>query len=79
MANNIKQVSNVNGSKMNLGQIETAAIRGVEQGSNDFDGVGSLNQAIIHQDFALISGSSATDDAFTGNAGTLTEAAHAGK
>ena len=34
MANNIKQVSNVNGSKMNLGQIEIAAIRGVEQGKN---------------------------------------------
>ena len=32
MANNIKQVDNVNGSKMNLGQIEIAAIRGVEQG-----------------------------------------------
>ena len=32
MANNIKKVSDVNGSKMNLGQIELAAIRGVEQG-----------------------------------------------
>ena len=36
MANDIKQVSNVNGSKMNLGQIEQAAIRGVEQGANVF-------------------------------------------
>ena len=36
MANSIKQVSNVNGSKMNLGDIELAAIRGVEQGNNTF-------------------------------------------
>ena len=36
MANDIKQVSNVNGSKMNLGDIEKAAIRGVEQGANTF-------------------------------------------
>ena len=36
-------------------------------------------QTIIHQDFATVSGSSATDDAFTGEAGVLTEAAHAGK
>ena len=33
MANNIKKVTNVNGGIMNLGQIEIAAIRGVEQGS----------------------------------------------
>ena len=32
MANNIKQVTGVNGSSMNLGDIEKAAIRGVEQG-----------------------------------------------
>ena len=38
MANNIKQVSDVNGSKMNLGDIELAAIRGVEQGTNHFSG-----------------------------------------
>tara|TARA_E500000178_G_scaffold280090_1_gene280040 strand:+ start:569 stop:1123 length:555 start_codon:yes stop_codon:yes gene_type:complete len=38
MANNIKQVSNVNGSTMNLGDIEKAAIRGVEQGTNHFSG-----------------------------------------
>ena len=39
MANNIKQVTNVNGSKMNLGDIELAAIRGVEQGNNDFQAI----------------------------------------
>jgi len=38
MANSIKQVTNVNGSKMNLGDIELAAIRGVEQGGNIFTG-----------------------------------------
>ena len=38
MANNIKKVDNVNGSKMNLGDIELAAIRGVEQGTNHFTG-----------------------------------------
>ena len=32
MANNIKQVDNVNGGKYNLSDIEIAAIRGVEQG-----------------------------------------------
>ena len=32
MANNITKVTNVNGSTMNLGDIEIAAIRGVEQG-----------------------------------------------
>ena len=32
MANNIKKVTGVNGSAMNLGDIEIAAIRGVEQG-----------------------------------------------
>ena len=32
MANNIKKVTGVNGSSMNLGDIEKAAIRGVEQG-----------------------------------------------
>tara|TARA_R100000995_G_C3450700_1_gene108004 strand:+ start:165 stop:806 length:642 start_codon:yes stop_codon:yes gene_type:complete len=78
MANSLKQVT-IKGSKFNLGDIEKAAIAGVEQGSNDFDGVGSLNQVIIHQDFAVVSGSQVTDNAFSGNAGTLTEAAHAGK
>ena len=42
MANNIKKVTNVNGGIMNLGQIETAAIRGVEQGNNVFSGGFSL-------------------------------------
>ena len=36
-------------------------------------------QTIIHQDFAIASGSLTGDNAFTGNAGVLTEAAHAGK
>ena len=36
MANSIKKVTNVNGAPMNLGQIEQAAIRGVEQGANAF-------------------------------------------
>ena len=36
-------------------------------------------QTIIHQDFAIASGSATGDNAFAGNAGTLTEAAHAGK
>tara|TARA_B100000287_G_scaffold224349_1_gene211735 strand:- start:1780 stop:2307 length:528 start_codon:yes stop_codon:yes gene_type:complete len=32
MANNIKRVDNVNGGKYNIGDIELAAIRGIEQG-----------------------------------------------
>tara|TARA_R110000782_G_C14643665_1_gene395949 strand:+ start:93 stop:686 length:594 start_codon:yes stop_codon:yes gene_type:complete len=36
-------------------------------------------QTIIHHDFAIASGSATGDNAFAGNAGTLTEAAHAGK
>tara|TARA_B100002019_G_scaffold191436_1_gene165581 strand:+ start:148 stop:675 length:528 start_codon:yes stop_codon:yes gene_type:complete len=32
MANNIKRVNNVNGGKYNIGDIELAAIRGIEQG-----------------------------------------------
>ena len=39
MANPIKKVTNVNGGVMNLGQIEIAAIRGVEQGNNDFQAI----------------------------------------
>ena len=37
------------------------------------------SQTIIHQDFAIASGSATGDNAFTGIAGVLTEAAHAGK
>ncbi len=36
-------------------------------------------QTVLFQDFAVASGSATGDNAFTGNAGTLTEAAHAGK
>ena len=43
MANSIKQVTNVNGGKANLGDIEKAAIRGVEQGANVF----SADQTIL--------------------------------
>tara|TARA_E500000331_G_scaffold259865_1_gene250756 strand:+ start:200 stop:697 length:498 start_codon:yes stop_codon:yes gene_type:complete len=38
MANNIKKVNNVNGGAHHLGNIEKAAIRGVEQGANAFSG-----------------------------------------
>ena len=38
MANSIKKVSNVNGGAHHLGNIEIAAIRGVEQGLNSFSG-----------------------------------------
>jgi len=78
MANSIKRVT-VEGNKYHLGSIEKAAIAAVEQGSNDFDGVGSLNQVIIHKDFAVASGSATNDNAFVASVGTLTEAAHAGK
>lgn len=46
---------------------------------NTFSGVTTINQAIIHQDHAVASGSATGDNAFTANAGVLTEAAHAGK
>ena len=46
---------------------------------NTFTGVTTINQAIIHQDYAVASGSATGDNAFTANAGVLTEAAHAGK
>ena len=36
MANNINQVTNSKGEKANLGDIEKAAIAGVEQGQNEF-------------------------------------------
>ena len=39
MANDIKQVTLTNGAKANLGDIEKAAIRGVEQGANAFSGI----------------------------------------
>ena len=42
MANSIKKVTNVNGGVMNLGQIETAAIRGVEQGANIFSAINTF-------------------------------------
>jgi len=48
MANNIKQVSNVNGGTMNLGQIETAAIRGVEQGVSHFTGGCRMNVTAVN-------------------------------
>ena len=58
MANSIKQVTNVNGGKANLGDIELAAIRGVEQGANAFTGV---NQTGIRRDtLALTDGGEAT-------------------
>lgn len=45
MANSIKKVTNVNGDPMNLGQIEIAAIRGVEQGINTFEGANTHSGA----------------------------------
>ena len=36
-------------------------------------------QAQFYQDFAIASGSATGDNAFSGNAGVLTEAAHSGK
>ena len=38
MANNIKQITRDNGDKANLGDIEIAAIKGVEQGNNTLTG-----------------------------------------
>ena len=46
---------------------------------NTFTGVTTINQAIFHQDHAVASGSATGDNAFTGHAGVLTEAAHSGK
>ena len=43
MANSIKQVT-VKGSKFNLGSIESAAIAGVEQGTNDFTAANTFQQ-----------------------------------
>ena len=42
MANNIKKVTGVNGSSMNLGDIEIAAIRGAEQGGLDLSSGSNL-------------------------------------
>ena len=56
-ANSIKKVSNVNGGDMNLGQIEIAAIRGIEQGGISF------------KDGQQVAGSKA--ECKTGNVGTL--------
>ena len=39
MANSIKQITRDNGDKANLGDIEIAAIKGVEQGNNDFQAI----------------------------------------
>ena len=47
MANSIKQVTNVNGSTMNLGDIELAAIRGVEQGTNVFSGGNNFGAKLL--------------------------------
>lgn len=45
MANTIKQVT-VNGSKFNLGSIEEAAIKGVEQGNNVFDNANVMKSTL---------------------------------
>ena len=42
MANSIKKVSNVNGGAHHLGNIEIAAIRGVEQGGLDLSSGSNL-------------------------------------
>ena len=42
MANTIKQITKGNGDKMNLGDIEQAAIKGVEQGSNVLEGKNTI-------------------------------------
>ena len=50
--------------------------------TDDSTVTGALNlsgQTIIHRDFAVASGSATSDNAFTGVAAVLTEAAHAGK
>ena len=46
MANTIKQVTKDDGSKMNLGDIEIAAIKGVEQGTNVYQKAQVIIQTI---------------------------------
>ena len=44
MANNINQVTNSKGEKANLGDIEKAAIAGVEQGNNVLAGINQIKK-----------------------------------
>ena len=61
MANDIKQVSNVNGSTMNLGDIEKAAIRGVEQGANVFSAANQYT-SLVNQNMMWTKHEVITDD-----------------
>ena len=44
MANSIKQITTDGGDKHNLGNIETAAVKAVEQGTNIFGAANTFNQ-----------------------------------
>tara|TARA_B100001094_G_scaffold83570_1_gene79897 strand:- start:1094 stop:1558 length:465 start_codon:yes stop_codon:yes gene_type:complete len=48
MANTIKQITRDNGDKANLGDIEIAAIKGVEQGNNTLGGTTTQSGAMIY-------------------------------
>tara|TARA_A100000164_G_C21634601_1_gene642875 strand:- start:25 stop:720 length:696 start_codon:yes stop_codon:yes gene_type:complete len=50
MANSIKQITRNNGDKANLGDIEIAAIKGVEQGANTFAGANTFNSTLTAHD-----------------------------
>jgi len=61
MANSIKKVTNVNGAPMNLGQIEQAAIRGVEQGANVFSAANQYT-SLVNQNMMWTKHEVITDD-----------------
>ena len=61
MANSVKKVTNVNGAPMNLGQIEQAAIRGVEQGANVFSAANQYT-SLVNQNMMWTKHEIITDD-----------------
>ena len=63
MANDIKQVTLTNGAKANLGDIEKAAIRGVEQGANAFSGANTFSAANVFSALNTFSSNLAVDGA----------------
>ena len=63
MANPIKKVTNVNGDTMNLGQIEIAAIRGVEQGANVLAGINQIKKLNVKTQTDTASEAISADDA----------------
>ena len=71
MANNIKNVDNVNGGKMRVGDIGLSAIRGVEQGNNVF----SADQTILPANILYGGAHTVLSEAGTAHTNSTDEAA----